>query len=225
MSHELRTPMQLVLGYAALLLAGHRGPLTPDQVEDIGYIRLGAERMMTLVEQMLELSQLDADQLQLAAEPVEVVTIIEEVRQGVAPRVEAKALDLEVDLSPSLPQVIGDPDRLRQIVLNLVDNAVKFTEEGSVRITARSTELGVEVAVRDTGLGIAEEALPLIFEEFRQVDSGTTRPYGGAGLGLAIARKLAERMGGSLSVVSAPQAGSTFTLHLPTATPGMSRRS
>jgi PAS domain S-box-containing protein len=218
MSHELRTPMQLVLGYAALLLGGHRGPLTPEQVEDIGYIQLGADRMMALVEQMLELSQLDAGQMQLASEMVNLAEVIEQVRWDVAPQVEAKALDFDVELPPSLPLVIGDPDRLRQIVFNLVDNAVKFTEEGSVRITARSTEHGVEVAVRDTGLGIAEEAIPLIFEEFRQVDSGTTRPYGGAGLGLAIARKLAELMGGSLSVVSTPQVGSTFTLRLPAAT-------
>ena len=220
MSHELRTPMQLVLGYAALLLGGHRGPLTPEQVEDIGYIQLGADRMLTLVEQMLELSQLDAGQMQLATEPVDLAEIIEEVRRDVAPQVKAKALDLSVDLPPSLPVVIGDPDRLRQIVLILVDNAVKFTEEGSVRVTARSTEQGIAVAVRDTGLGIAEEAFPLIFEEFRQVDSGMTRSYGGAGLGLALARKLAEQMGGSISVVSAPQAGSTFTLHLPMATGG-----
>jgi PAS domain S-box-containing protein len=217
MSHELRTPMQLVLGYAALLLGGHRGPLTPEQVEDITYIQLGADRMMTLVEQMLDLSQLEAGQLQLAAEPVDLAEIIEAVRRNVAPQVEAKALDLGIDLPPSLPVVIGDPDRLRQILLNVVDNAIKFTEEGSVRITAQSTEQGVEIAVRDTGLGIAEEAFPLIFEGFRQVDSGMTRPYGGAGLGLAIAQRLAEQMGGYISVVSAPRAGSTFTLHLPAA--------
>jgi signal transduction histidine kinase len=175
---------------------------------------------------MLELSQLDAGQLQLASEPIDLVEMIEQVRLDVASQVEAKALDLGLDFPPSLPLVIGDPDRLRQILLSLVDNAIKFTEEGSVRISARATEHGIEIAVRDTGLGIAEEAIPLIFEEFRQVDSGTTRPYGGAGLGLAIARKLAELMAGSLSVVSTPQVGSTFTLRLPAATPGTwSRRS
>jgi PAS domain S-box-containing protein len=217
MSHELRTPMQSVLGYAALLLGGHRGELTPEQVEDIGYIQLGADRMMALVEQMLDLSQLEADQLQLAAEPVDLVEIVEQVKHDVEFHASAKSLDLRIDLPPSLPLVIGDPNRLRQILLNLVGNAVKFTEEGSVRVTACSTEESVQVAVRDTGIGIAEETLPLIFEAFRQVDSSMTRLHGGAGLGLAIAHKLAERMGGSISVVSAPEVGSTFTLHLPVA--------
>ena len=215
MSHELRTPMQSVLGYAALLLGGHRGTLTPEQAEDIGYIQLGADRMMALVEQMLDLSQLEAGQLQLVAEPVDLVEIIEHVRQEVGPQTAAKSLDLCIELPPSLPLVIGDPDRLRQIVLNLVDNAVKFTEVGEVRVTAYATERRVEVAVCDTGIGITEEVMPLIFEEFLQVDSGMTRPYGGAGLGLAIARKLAEQMGGSIGVVSAPEVGSTFTLRLP----------
>jgi PAS domain S-box-containing protein len=221
MSHELRTPMQSVLGYAALLLGGYRGPLTPEQAEDIGYIQLGAKRMVTLVEQMLDLSRMEADQLQLAAEPVDLAEIVEQVRRDVAPQAAVKSLDLRIDLLPSLPLVIGDPDRLRQIVLNLVDNAVKFTERGAVHITACPTDDGVDVVVIDTGIGIAADALDHIFQEFRQVDSSTSRPYGGAGLGLAIAHKLAEQMGGSITVVSAPQAGSTFTLHLPTtATPG-----
>jgi PAS domain S-box-containing protein len=218
MSHELRTPMQSVLGYAALLLGGYRGSLTPEQVEDIGYIQLGANRMMTLVEQMLDLSRMEADQLQLAAEPVDLTEIVEQVRRDIAPQAAVKSLDLRIDLPPSLPLVIGDPDRLRQIVFNLVDNAVKFTERGAVRISACPTEQGVEIVVRDTGIGIAADALDHIFEEFRQVDSSSSRPYGGAGLGLAISHKLAELMGGSISVVSAPQVGSTFTLHLPAAT-------
>jgi signal transduction histidine kinase len=218
MSHELRTPMQSVLGYAALLLGGYRGPLTPEQVEDIGYIQLGANRMMTLVEQMLDLSRMEADQLQLAAEPVDLTEIVEQVRRDIAPQAAVKSLDLRIDLPPSLPLVIGDPDRLRQIVFNLVDNAVKFTERGAVRISACPTEQEVEIVVRDTGIGIAADALDHIFEEFRQVDSSSSRPYGGAGLGLAISHKLAELMGGSISAVSAPQVGSTFTLHLPAAT-------
>jgi PAS domain S-box-containing protein len=218
MSHELRTPMQLVLGYAALLLGGHRGSLTSEQVEDIGYIRLGADRMMTVIEQMLDLSQLDAGQLQLAAEPVDLAEIIEEVRQAVASQIAEKGVDLHIELVSALPSALGDARRIRQIVCNLVDNAVKFTETGSVRITACGTENGVDIAVRDTGIGMTEDAMQYVFEAFRQLDSGTSRPYGGAGLGLAIARGLAEQMGGSISVASAPEAGSTFTLHLPAAT-------
>jgi PAS domain S-box-containing protein len=217
MSHELRTPMQLVLGYAALLLGGHRGPLTPEQVEDIGYIRLGADRMMTLIEQMLDLSQLEAGQLQLAAEPVDLNEIIEGVRQEVAPRMAARGLDMHIELARLLPAALGDTQRIRQIVCNIVDNAVKFTETGSVRIITCATENGVAIVVRDTGIGMTEDAMRYAFEDFQQLDSGPSRSYGGAGLGLAIARKLAEAMGGSISVVSTPRVGSTFTLHLPVA--------
>jgi signal transduction histidine kinase len=109
---------------------------------------------------------------------------------------------------------LGDSVRIRQILLNLAGNAVKFTERGGVRIDAHATAQGVAVAVSDSGIGIAPEALTHIFEEFRQVDSRTTRRYGGAGLGLAISRRLAEEMGGSISVESVPGVGSTFTLHL-----------
>jgi PAS domain S-box-containing protein len=219
MSHELRTPMQLVLGYAALLLGGQRGPLTPEQVEDLSYIQLGADRMMTLLAQMLELSQLEAGQLELAIEPVDLTEAIEQIRQDIAPQAAAKSLDLRIELPPSLPPALGEPGRVRQILRNLIENALKFTEAGAVRIAARTTEGGVAVAVSDTGIGIAAESLPHIFEEFRQVDSSLTRRYGGAGLGLAVARKLAQRMGGGITVHSQDGVGSTFTLHLLAATP------
>jgi PAS domain S-box-containing protein len=213
MSHELRTPLQAVLGYTDFLLLAPAGSLTAGQVEDLGYIHAGATRMTTLIDQLLDLSRMEAGRLELAHEAVDLSQIIEQVRQDVAPQVGAKGLELIIDLPSLLPCVIGDPVRMRQILLNLVGNSVKFTEVGSVRITARGRDAGVDVAVWDTGIGISEEALPLIFEEFRQVDGDLSRRYGGAGLGLAIAHKLAEQMGGSIRVESQPQHGSTFTVH------------
>jgi PAS domain S-box-containing protein len=224
MSHELRTPLQAVLGYADFLLNGPPGSLSPEQREDVSYIHQGAGRMVTLIEQMLDLSRMEAGRLEIASEPVELAKLVEQVRQDVGPQVTAKSLEFAIDVSPTLPPVLGDPVRLRQILLNLVGNAVKFTEAGSVRIGAAATEQSVTVTVRDTGIGIAPEALPFIFEEFRQVDGNMTRRYGGAGLGLAIAKRLAEQMGGSISVESAPGAGSTFTLRLPAARPTRRRR-
>jgi PAS domain S-box-containing protein len=214
MSHELRTPLQAVYGYADFLLLGADGALSSAQAEDIGYIRTGALRMINLIDQMLDLSRMEAGRLQLANAPVNLVTIIEEVRQDVAPQALTKGLDLRIDLPPSFPLVRGDADRLRQILLNLVGNAVKFTEQGSVCISATASPDGVAVEVADTGIGITAEALPLVFEEFRQVDGGMTHRYGGAGLGLAIAKKLAAQQGGDLTVESQPGIGSTFTLHL-----------
>lgn len=215
MSHELRTPLQAVLGYADLLLLGPAGSLTREQTEDLGHIQRGAERMIALIDQMLDLSRMEAGRLELDAKPVDLAEIIEQVRQDVAPQAVAKGLALQVDIAPELPLVLGDPGRLRQILLNLAGNAVKFTDRGSVRIAARATKDETLLIVSDTGIGITDEALPHIFEEFRQVDGNLTRRYGGAGLGLAIAKRLAEQMGGQLTVSSTPRVGSAFTVHLP----------
>jgi two-component system sensor histidine kinase/response regulator len=221
MSHELRTPLQAILGYADLLLLEPADSLTAEQLEDIESIRGGARRMIGLIEQLLDLSRMEAGRLQLADEPVDLGAIIEEARQDVAPQVAAKEIELGIALPPSYPLVRGDRDRLRQIVLNLVGNAVKFTERGLVQIAVCLAPDGVDVVVRDTGIGITAEALPLIFEEFRQVDGSMTRRYGGAGLGLAIARKLANQMGGDISVESTAGVGSSFTLHLTKLDDGM----
>ena len=172
--------------------------------------------MIALINQMLDLSRMEAGRLELATEPVDLVQVIEHVRQDVAPQAAAKTLTLQIDLPASLPCVTGDAERLRQILLNLVGNAVKFTDEGCIRVTAAPTSTGgVDIVVSDTGIGIPPDDLPFIFDEFRQVDSGLTRRHGGAGLGLAIARKLTEQMGGSIRVISDLHFGTTITLHLP----------
>jgi PAS domain S-box-containing protein len=214
MSHELRTPMQAIMGYAELLLAGPRNSLTPEQVEDVQTIRRGASRLVDLVKQMLDLSRLEAGQLELTATAVALPPVIEEVRQGVAPLAATKGLALRIDLPEDLPLVVGDEMGLCQVLLNLAGNAVKYTDQGEVRVSAERIEGEVSVTVSDTGIGIAPDVLPHIFDEFRQVHRGTTRKYDGAGLGLTIAKRLAERMGGRLSVASQPGTGSSFTLHL-----------
>ena len=219
MNHELRTPMQAVIGYSDLLLAGPRGSLTSQQAEDVGYIQQGARRMIALIDQMLSLARMEAGHLELAAVPVDLAEILEEVRQDVAPQAALKSLDLCIDVPPALPPLLADPVALRQILLNLVGNAVKFTDRGEIRVSAGAAAGGVAVCVSDTGIGVPGEALPHIFDEFRQVSGGTTRRFGGAGLGLAIARKLAEQHGGHISVESEPGAGSTFTLFLPLTRP------
>ncbi len=217
MSHELRTPLQAVLGYADFLLLGPEDSLTSEQKADVGYIHDGAVRMMTLIDDLLDLSRMEAGQMPLVQEPVDLAVIIEQVRQDIAPQVGAKGLDLHIDIPPALPPVSGGPTRVRQILLNLAANAVKFTEVGSIQITARQAGEEIQIVVSDTGIGIAAEAVPSIFEEFHQVDGSMTRRHGGAGLGLAIAQRLAKQMGGAISVESQPGASSAFTLHLPKA--------
>jgi PAS domain S-box-containing protein len=216
MSHELRTPLQAVLGYSEFLLIAPKDSLTDAQREDIGYIHQAGGRMLALINQLLDLSRMDAGSINLASKPFDLGQVIESVRQDIAPQAAAKRLAVEITLAPSLPPITGDAERVRQILLNLAGNAVKFTQQGSIRITASSTASGgVEVAVSDTGIGITAEALVHIFEAFHQVESGVTRHHQGSGLGLAIAWRLAQQMGGSLSVRSEPGVGSTFTLHLP----------
>jgi PAS domain S-box-containing protein len=215
LSHELRTPLQAVLGYADYLLNAPTSTLGGEDREDVGYIHNGAMRMVTLIEQMLDLSRMEAGQLNLKLTDVDLAEIVEQVRQDVAPQAEAKGIGLEISVPPALPLVRGDAHRLRQILLNLAGNAVKFTEQGTVRISAVPTASGgVDVAVSDTGIGIAPDAQDRIFEEFQQVDGAQTRRYGGAGLGLSIARGLAEQMNGTITVSSVPGDGATFTLRL-----------
>lgn len=216
MSHELRTPLQAVLGYAESLLIHSPDALTPEQREDIGYIHQGGGRMLTLINQLLDLSRMEAGRLVLAEEAVDLVRVIEAVRQDVAPQAAARGLNLQVNLCAPLPAAVGDEERVRQILLNLAGNAVKFTDEGGVTISATATPEGdVEILVRDTGVGILAADIPLIFEEFRQVDSRLSRRHEGAGLGLAISARLAEQMAGNIQVSSEPGVGSTFRLTLP----------
>ena len=216
MSHELRTPLQATLGYSEFLLAAPEGALTPEQRQDIAYIHQASQRMMAMVNQLLELSRMDAGRLDLAVEAVDLAGVVEQVRQDVAPQVTENAIELRIEMPTSLPPVLGDKERVRQILLNLVGNAVKFTHGGQIRVTASRTTTGViEIVVSDTGEGIPAAALPSIFDEFTQGESRRSRRSGGVGLGLAIARKHVEHMGGRIEVSSEPGVGSTFRVYLP----------
>jgi PAS domain S-box-containing protein len=215
MSHELRTPLQAIQGYTEFLLSAPPSSLTDEQREDLSTIHRSAGRMAALIGNLLDLSRLEAGRLTLAHDMFDLREVLEQVRQDVAPQAAAKALALHMEVPQQLAALRGDAARVRQILLNLVGNAVKFTHKGGVRISVSSIVGTVAIAVEDSGVGITPEALPHIFDEFRQVDSKRSLPGGGAGLGLAISRQLAELMGGAISVQSEPGVGSTFTLHLP----------
>lgn len=217
MSHEIRTPMQAVMGYAEFLLADTDGPLTPEQREDVQRIHRAASRLVSLVKQLLDFSRLRAGQMELNLAPVQVAKTVEDVRQDVAPQAAAKDLALEITLPADLPEVLADPMALYHILLNLIGNAVKFTDSGSVTITAGMFGREVEIEVCDTGIGIPPDDMPYIFQEFRQAAGGLRRHHEGAGLGLAIAQRLAELQGGRITVRSERGKGSTFTLSLPIA--------
>lgn len=217
MSHELRTPMNGIIGYAHLLLDGLDGQLTDEQESDIRQIATSADHLLALINDILDLAKVEAGHVELAHDDVDISTIVARVVETVRPQAQAKGVEISIETAGVSPAAEGDETRIRQILLNLVGNAVKFTDQGRVTVATSRANDCVAVAVTDTGIGISPEAIDIIFDEFRQADGSTTRRFGGTGLGLAIARKLARLHGGDITVASEPGVRSTFTLTLPLA--------
>ena len=218
MNHELRTPMNGVLGMAQLL---EMTDLTEEQRQFLAVLKTSNKSLTALISDILELSRIVDGTLMLEQNEFSLRSCIDQVVAIHRPQMDEKGLDFSVTVSPDVPEALtGDPLRLRQILMNLLSNAVKFTLSGSITVTARVTEkqrttIVLELAVKDTGIGIASEKLDDIFNSFVQEDSTDIRPYGGAGLGLTLSKRLVELMGGSISVESSVGHGSLFRLVIP----------
>ncbi|RDB42835.1 response regulator [Halomonas sp. DQ26W] len=213
-SHEIRTPLNGVIGMSDLLMDQ---PLDIRSREYVGTLHASAGRLLGLINDILDFSKIESGKLELEHRPIPLAKLVDDACRLFAPRAEAKGLKLESRLSPTLPALLmGDPVRLRQVLLNLLANAIKFTERGEVVIEAEETDSGrLSLAVCDTGPGIAEEQQQRLFEPFRQGDASTARRYGGTGLGLAICRRLTDAMGGEIGMDSQPGKGSRFWIELP----------
>ncbi len=217
MSHELRTPLNAIAGYVDLLLLGIRGPVTPEQRDDLERVRRSQTHLLGLINDLLNFTRIEAGQVQLRADRVNVLDVVHHAGELLAPQAAAKELSFDAHAATSECDAVGDADKIQQILVNLLGNAVKFTPPGgAVTIGCDCHDDAVYVRVSDTGVGIAPDRLDEIFEPFVQIDRHLTHPgQQGVGLGLAISRELARAMRGELSAESTVGAGSVFTLRLP----------
>jgi signal transduction histidine kinase/CheY-like chemotaxis protein len=220
MSHELRTPLNAIIGVSEMLLEDAQAAAQPDQIEAHERILRAGRHLLALINDILDLSKIEAGKLELSLESVALVPLVEDVLATIRPLAAKNGNKVDVECPADAGVIRADPTRLRQALLNLASNASKFTERGRIRVTVtrQPDDLGrdwVSMAVSDTGIGMTAEQMGRLFEEFTQADASTTRRYGGTGLGLAISRRLCRLMGGDITVASTPGQGSTFTIRLP----------
>ena len=220
MSHELRTPLNSIIGFSRVILKGIDGPITDLQEQDLNAIYNAGNHLLGLINDILDLSRIDAGKMELNFEEVDISSLVTSVISTARGLVKEKPVKLLQDIEPDIPPIFADPTRIRQVFLNLLQNAAKFTDEGSITMIVRSrvSESGapeVYAAVQDTGIGITEADMSKLFVPFSQVDSSATRKTGGTGLGLSISRNLIELHGGHIDVESEIGRGSTFYFTIP----------
>jgi signal transduction histidine kinase len=223
MSHELRTPLNAILGYTELIIDSVYGEMPEKARAVLDRVQRNGRHLLGLINDVLDLSKIEAGQLTLSLADYSLRNVIQTVFGAVEPLANEKQLALKIEVAPELPQGRGDERRLTQVLLNLVGNAIKFTDTGEVTITGSSANASFHVAVRDTGPGISRTDQAKLFQEFQQADNSITRKKGGTGLGLAISKHIIEMHGGRIWLESSPGHGSTFAFTLPITVQGQAR--
>jgi signal transduction histidine kinase len=219
-SHEFRTPLNLISGYAQALKSRTLGDVSQEQEQALAKIIRQSDNLLHLVSSILDLTRIEAGEFPLEQQEIRLPEYLQEMKLNHEVILD-KPLALQWSFSSDLPTILSDKAKLTIILQNLINNAIKFTDQGSIQVSAQSRADGkaVEFEIKDTGVGIPEEALPIIFDKFRQVDSSITRAHGGVGLGLHIVKAFTEMLGGTVAVKSELNRGSTFTLTLPVRVP------
>jgi signal transduction histidine kinase len=215
MSHELRTPLNSIIGFTGILLKEKPGPLTAEQKKQMEMVQGSARHLLSLINDVLDISKIEAGQLKMVIQQFNLRELLLKVVESQRQFAEKKNLQIIVNLDDKINGIESDILRVEQILINLVNNAIKFTETGSVSIMSQMEGDFITIRISDTGIGIESDKIGRLFSPFTQIDSGLTRKYEGTGLGLSICRKLIELLGGKIEVMSKPGYGSTFTVYLP----------
>ena len=215
MSHELRTPLNSIIGFTGSILNELAGPLNLEQKKQLKMVKGSSRHLLNLINDVLDISKIEAGELEVSYEDFNMRAVVNQVAQSLMPLAEQKGLSLSVEVAPEVGMLASDERRVRQVLINLANNAIKFTEKGAVKIVCRKRESRIEVEVTDSGIGIKEEDMDNLFKPFQQLDTGVSRRYEGTGLGLSVCKRIIDMLGGNIRVRSQIGKGATFTFTLP----------
>jgi len=215
MSHELRTPLNSIIGFTGILLQEMAGPMNDEQKKQLSMVKGSSSHLLDLINDVLDISKIESGRLEVHGEAFKIDILLIMTVSSLRPFAEKKGLTLEYDLEPDLPELHSDKRRLEQVLINLINNAIKFTDEGSIQVVCSRKADALSIEVIDTGIGLKEENQSFVFQTFRQVDTGLNRVKEGSGLGLAICKRLTELLGGTIGLESTEGKGSTFSVLIP----------